>query len=93
MHPSVSADGRTVVFASDRDGAWNIWRMSIEGGPAKQLTYGLGETYPFCSPTGDWLVYQEGYEPLGVYKVSKVSLNGGQPVPLAARVAIRPQFP
>ena len=90
MHPSVSADGRTVVFASDRDGAWNIWRMSIEGGPAKQLTYGLGETYPFCSPTGDWLVYQEGYEPIGVYKVSKVSLDGGQPVPLAARVAIRP---
>jgi Tol biopolymer transport system component len=88
MHPSVSADGRTVVFASDRDGAWNIWRMSIEGGAAKQLTYGLGETYPFCSPTGDWLVYQEGY--LGVYKISKVSLNGGQPVPLAPRVAIRP---
>lgn len=90
MHPSVSADGRTLVFASDRDGVWNIWRMNVEGGPAKKLTNGLGETFPSCSPAGEWLVYQEGYEPLGEYKISKVSLDGGQPVPLTPRVAIRP---
>jgi hypothetical protein len=36
--PSWSRDGRFVYFASDRTGAWEIWKMGIAGGAPVQVT-------------------------------------------------------
>jgi len=54
--------GRYIVFSSNRAkaGAFNIWRMDIDGGNPVQLTHGSGEVQAICSPDGRWLVYSKG---------------------------------
>ncbi|MBV8857813.1 MAG: serine/threonine-protein kinase [Acidobacteria bacterium] len=77
-HPSVSADGRYVVFASNRSGAFNIWRMNTEGGEQVQLTFGDGNFYPYCSPDNEWVFYEN--QSGGKITVWKVPLAGGEAV-------------
>ena len=38
LAPSFSADGRFVYFGSRRSGAWEIWKVSVHGGEALQVT-------------------------------------------------------
>jgi len=40
--PTFSADGRSIVHASNRGGATNVWSLPIDGGPAVRLTTGPG---------------------------------------------------
>jgi hypothetical protein len=55
VYPSVTADGRYIVFASNHDGRDEIWRMDAEGGDPTRLTAGY---FPDASPDGRWVVYQ-----------------------------------
>jgi tricorn protease len=46
--------GDTLVFVSDDD----LWRASVQGGPAQRLTAGLSEpATPCLSPCGEWLAF------------------------------------
>ncbi len=38
--PSFTPDGRTVVFGSNPDGPYHIYRVSVDGGRPQQLTHG-----------------------------------------------------
>jgi eukaryotic-like serine/threonine-protein kinase len=73
--PSVSADGRYVVFISDRTGTHHVWRIDIDGSNPRQLTNGEGEYWPRCSPDGQWVVYQLGVSTSSVWKVP---IEGGE---------------
>lgn len=42
QNPSFSRDGRSIYFASDRSGAWEIWRRPTDGGEAQVVTSGGG---------------------------------------------------
>ncbi|HSJ30761.1 MAG TPA: hypothetical protein VK933_04960 [Longimicrobiales bacterium] len=58
FHVSVSADGRRVAFASDRDGC-DIWTMESNGDDLRRLT-GPGEgcnAWPRWSPSGTQLAF------------------------------------
>lgn len=44
-----SRDGAHVYFASDRGGAWQIWRMPPEGGSAEQITRNGGVEVAVCA--------------------------------------------
>ena len=56
--PRWSADGRSVVFASDRSGHWQLWRIPAEGGtPVQVRTNDHTEWQADESPDGRFLAF------------------------------------
>ncbi len=67
MHPSWSADGKRMLFASTRFGATQIWMMNADGSGQVQLTHGLGGRFPDAnvpcwSLDGKLITFWAGYE-------------------------------
>jgi len=85
--PRACADGRYIVFYSDRTGTLHIWRMDADGSNPKQLTFGRGETLPDCTQDGRAVVYTSVTTPPTIWKVS---LDGGEPVPLTTTASVGP---
>ena len=80
VFPVVTPDGHYVVFNSDQTGKYNLWRIDSDGSNQKQLTFGSGEAVPKCSADGQWIYYRDGN--VGRITISKISINGGDPVRL-----------
>jgi len=78
VQPTVTSDGRYIVFSSSRAGNYNIWRLELLSGELKQLTNGSRETRPLCTSDGQWVLYSCGIPSGGT--VCKVPLAGGEPV-------------
>jgi Tol biopolymer transport system component/DNA-binding winged helix-turn-helix (wHTH) protein len=55
--PSVTADGRFVVFHSTRSGGDEIWRIDRDGANPLRLTNCGKNAQPSVSPDGKWVVY------------------------------------
>ena len=53
MFPSVSLDGRHIVWVTDRTGVTHMWRMDVDGENPKQLTNRGSVWYPESLPTGN----------------------------------------
>ena len=82
--PAASADGGHILFASDRNGSFNIWSMNAnDGSDPVQLTFTDGNFYPSCSSDNEWVAFdnQTGSET----SVWKVRLQGGEPVKIAEK--------
>ena len=80
--PATSPDGRFILFASNRTGTLNIWRMNAEdGSDPRQLTFTDGNSYPSCSFDGQWVVYDN--QSKATYTLWKVPIEGGTPVQLS----------
>lgn len=82
--PAASADGRYILFASNRSGKFNIWRMNAnDGSDPVQLTDTDGNFYPSCSSDNEWVAFdnQTGSET----SVWKVPLQGGKPVKIGEK--------
>lgn len=78
--PVVTADGRYVVFMSDRLGPPHIWRMDIDGSNQTQLTHEGYNLRPQISPDGQTAFFESS---LGkAWSIWKVPIAGGQPQPL-----------
>jgi len=65
MAATISPDGRTMAFFSDRDGQFRIWLTDLDGSNPRRLTEDdLMEVFPRFSPDGRWVVFhvfdQEG---------------------------------
>ena len=88
IFPSVSPDGRFVVFSSDRSGENNIWRVDIDGRNAVQLTHGKDEYHTSFSRDGRWVIYESAAATTS--NVWKVSIDGGEPVRLTDHSAGHP---
>ena len=85
--PTVSADGRYIVFTSTRSGREQIWRIDRDGGHPAQLTNGnFDADFPHCSPAGNWVVFA-AKEPWAVWKVP---LEGGAAVKLGDSSEVGP---
>jgi Tol biopolymer transport system component/DNA-binding winged helix-turn-helix (wHTH) protein len=91
LHPSVSPDGDSVVFVSDRSGRNGVFRMPLEGGDALRLTDDAQDAvYPVWSGDGRWVVFQSGmnwFRPISIWKVAP---SGGRPILLAGPTSLRP---
>jgi dipeptidyl aminopeptidase/acylaminoacyl peptidase len=57
-HPDISADGKTLVYVSDRTGIANLYRLDLAGGKNERLTDALGSlAYPKIFPDGKKIAY------------------------------------
>jgi Tol biopolymer transport system component/DNA-binding winged helix-turn-helix (wHTH) protein len=83
--PTVSRDGRYIVFTSHRNGGRQIWRMDLDGRNQKQLTPGEGpkENAHSAALSPDskevYFIKQAG-DPSAIWKVS---IEGGAAVPVS----------
>jgi Tol biopolymer transport system component len=79
--PVWSHDGRTVYFASDRDGETDIWRRPADlSGAAEKVLEADGAEFPTSiSGDGRWLVYSRRAP--GNSDVGRVSLTDDDPAP------------
>ena len=80
-YPSVSRDGRIIVFTSNRTSVNQIWRMDSDGRNQKQLTFGDKQKdssqYAALSPDGREVYFiRRGAGPASIWKVS---IDGGAP--------------
>jgi Tol biopolymer transport system component len=84
---SVTADGKTIVFESDRSGSQEIWRIESDGSGLRQLTSGGVGWAPNISPDGRWIVYT------GLEKVVwRLPAGGGESVTLTSNAASWPRI-
>ncbi|NLE75741.1 MAG: hypothetical protein GX605_03170 [Chloroflexi bacterium] len=74
--PSVSPDGRTIAFMSQRDGNWEIYRIAADGSGLRRLTnHPAQDGVPAWSPDGRWLAFVSDRE--GEWAMWAVDAQGG----------------
>ena len=76
--PAVTSDNRYIVFASNRTGSFQIWRMNLDGSDQVQLTNRTPADHPSITPDGKWILYNTTED----WHVWKISIDGGEPIPL-----------
>jgi eukaryotic-like serine/threonine-protein kinase len=77
--PTMSPDGRYIVFCLTRAGTMNIWRMNADGTQPLRLTTGTYEDLPSVTADSKWVIYRTGND------VRKVSIDGGPSQVLLSR--------
>ena len=87
--PSASSDGKYIVFSSRGPDAHHVWRMDADGGNPQQLTSGVGENSPSCTPDG-WVLYASGRPNETV--LYRVPIQGGSPVQITDKRSNYPRI-
>jgi Tol biopolymer transport system component/predicted Ser/Thr protein kinase len=79
IQPSLSPDGRSVAFVSNRDGAYDIWVGLVAGGHLVRVTDDSNaESHPQWSPDGTQIAYARIKES-GFSDIWEVPALGGAP--------------
>jgi Tol biopolymer transport system component len=79
-YPSVTNDGRYIIYQSTRGGRTDIWRVGPDGSKLQQLTTDGASYQPHGSPDGLWVVYVSEKE--RERRVWRVNADGGEPLRL-----------
>lgn len=75
--PSVSPDGRYLVFLSNRSGARELWRTDLDGRNPRQLTYGSDSLWLAGISADEQWVYYTQYKS-GMRVLLRAALDGGE---------------
>jgi Tol biopolymer transport system component len=79
-HPSISADGKSVVFISKRSGNGDIWLKDLETGREAQITVTpSGESHPEISWDGLFVAYSTVTDELANEETYVIPSRGGIP--------------
>jgi eukaryotic-like serine/threonine-protein kinase len=76
IQPASCQDGHHIVFtwgSHAGSNKTNIYRVNPDGSAPKQLTDGLSDGAPKCSPDGQWVFYEDGL----ALQIKRVSIDGG----------------
>jgi Tol biopolymer transport system component len=77
--PSLSPDGRSVAYISNRDGHYNVYVGLVHGGEPVQITHDAAmKVHPSWSPDGSTLAYAQ-LNDFGTMDIWEVSALGGAP--------------
>ncbi|MBI3791532.1 MAG: PD40 domain-containing protein [Gemmatimonadetes bacterium] len=78
----ISRDGKWLVFDSDRQGVFQIYRMPLAGGPVQQVTRDSNPSFkPTISPDGREIAFHTITK--GLRRIFVVAAEGGRPVQLS----------
>lgn len=97
IQPKFSPDGNQVAFISDRNGAYNLWIMNIDGSDLQQITKEPNNAVhnPYWSPDGNYIAVRKAY--MGARSIAGGSVwmyhkTGGKGVQLRNKLhATQPQ--
>ncbi len=90
LDPAFWPDGDSLVFASERTGQFELWRLSLRDGAFTQLTFGaLQPRHPVVRPDGNFIAYLEGasLEPAAPSVVKTLDLRRRDVATVATHVA------
>src|SRR4029079_11583390 len=76
--PNWSGDGQWIYFASNRSGAWQVWKIPAAGGVPVHVTRSGGFAARE-SPDGKWIYYARGRSVAGLWRIHPDG-TGEQPV-------------
>jgi eukaryotic-like serine/threonine-protein kinase len=77
IQPTNCQAGRYVVFTWAGHSGSNkagVWRVNADGSNPKQLTDGIQDMAPKCSPDGRWVLYQDWQN----VRLNRVNIDGGR---------------
>jgi len=89
LDPSFWPDGDSVVFASERTGQFELWRLALRDGSATQLTFGaLAPRRPTVRPDGGAIAYLESasLDPTAATVVKTLDLRRNEESTIATNV-------
>jgi Tol biopolymer transport system component/DNA-binding winged helix-turn-helix (wHTH) protein len=92
ISPKLSADGRFLIFMSNRTGQMDVWRADANGTNTKQLTTNGNVTDSIISPNGEAVFYLVQNSESKIETLWRVSINGENPVRLTDRITRSPRI-
>jgi Tol biopolymer transport system component/DNA-binding winged helix-turn-helix (wHTH) protein len=92
ISPKLSADGRFLIFMSNRTGQMDVWRADANGTNTKQLTTNGNVTDSIISPDGEAVFYLVVDSESAIETLWRVSINGDNSVKLTNRMTRSPRI-
>jgi Tol biopolymer transport system component/DNA-binding winged helix-turn-helix (wHTH) protein len=92
ISPKLSADGRFLIFISNRTGQMDVWRADANGTNSKQLTVNGNVTDSIISPDGEAVFYLVQDAESRVETLWRVSIIGENAVKLTNRTTRSPRI-
>lgn len=92
ISPKLSADGRFLIFMSNRTGQMDVWRADANGTNTMRLTANGNVTDSIISPDGETVFYLVQNSESKVETLWRVSINGKNPVKLTDRTTRSPRI-
>jgi Tol biopolymer transport system component len=77
IYPSLSPDGKLLVYASDEAGNWDIYLQRVNGATPINLTQDCAadDTQPSFSPDGEQIVFRSGRDGGGIFVMGATGEN------------------
>lgn len=92
ISPRLSADGRFLIFMSNRTGQMDVWRSDANGTNTKQLTTNGNVKDSIISSNGETVFYVVQDSESMVETLWRVTINGENPIKLTNRTTRSPRI-